>query len=246
MTLYFVGLGLGNEKDITVKGLEAVKKADVVYLEVYTSKLVKCDKAKLEKFYGKRIIAADRDLVENKASETILKDAADKDVAFLVVGDVFSATTHVDLRKRAGELKIKTKVIHNTSILTAVGIVGLDMYKYGRVTTIPFDNKNVKSPYEVIKKNLKNDLHTLVLLDLDPLHDKYMNVKLALEYLLKCGMPAEQLCVCCCGVGSEDILIKFGEAKELIKKEFNKYPQCLIVPSKMHFMEEEALGKFKI
>lgn len=35
--LYLVGLGLGDAKDITVKGLEIVKKADYVFLEAYTS-----------------------------------------------------------------------------------------------------------------------------------------------------------------------------------------------------------------
>lgn len=35
--LYLVGLGLGDAKDITVRGLEIVKKADIVYLEAYTS-----------------------------------------------------------------------------------------------------------------------------------------------------------------------------------------------------------------
>ena len=35
--LYVVGLGLGDEKDITVNGLEAVKKCERVYLEAYTS-----------------------------------------------------------------------------------------------------------------------------------------------------------------------------------------------------------------
>ena len=34
--LYVVGLGLGDEKDITVNGLEAVKKCERVYLEAYT------------------------------------------------------------------------------------------------------------------------------------------------------------------------------------------------------------------
>lgn len=37
--LYIVGLGLGDEKDITVRGLEAVKKCDKVYMEAYTSLL---------------------------------------------------------------------------------------------------------------------------------------------------------------------------------------------------------------
>ena len=37
--LYLVGLGLGDAKDITVKGLEIVKNADLVFLEAYTSVL---------------------------------------------------------------------------------------------------------------------------------------------------------------------------------------------------------------
>lgn len=37
--LYIVGLGLGNEKDITLRGLEAVKKCDKIFIEAYTSLL---------------------------------------------------------------------------------------------------------------------------------------------------------------------------------------------------------------
>ena len=37
--LYLVGLGLGDEKDITVRGLEVVRSCDVIYLEAYTSVL---------------------------------------------------------------------------------------------------------------------------------------------------------------------------------------------------------------
>jgi diphthine synthase len=40
MVLYFIGLGLSNEKDITVAGLEVVKRASRVYLEAYTSILM--------------------------------------------------------------------------------------------------------------------------------------------------------------------------------------------------------------
>lgn len=35
--LFFIGLGLGDAKDITVKGLEIVKNCKRVYLEAYTS-----------------------------------------------------------------------------------------------------------------------------------------------------------------------------------------------------------------
>ena len=40
MVLYMIGLGLSDEKDITVKGLEAVKRAKAVYLEHYTAVLM--------------------------------------------------------------------------------------------------------------------------------------------------------------------------------------------------------------
>lgn len=244
MTLYFIGLGLGDEKDITLKGLGTIKKCSKLYLEEYTSKLVMSTKEDLEKFYGKKIISADRDLVENKAETTILKDAKNKDVAFLIIGDPFSATTHIDLKLRADELGIKTKIIPNTSIMNAIGITGIDLYKFGRTTTIPFDNKNLDSPYKVIKNNLKNNLHTLCLLDLNPAQNKYMTVNLALEYLLKKGFSKSHLCIGCAGIGGEDPTIKSAQAKDLIKKKFNKFPQCLIVVSKLHFMEEESLKKY--
>jgi diphthine methyl ester synthase len=40
LMLFIVGLGLSDEKDITVKGLEAVKSCTRVYLEAYTSILM--------------------------------------------------------------------------------------------------------------------------------------------------------------------------------------------------------------
>ena len=96
--LYFIGLGLGDAKDITVKGLEIVKTAKKVFLEHYTS-ILGCDQAQLEEFYGRELILADRDLVESGAEE-ILADAKNDIVAFLVVGDPFGATTHSDLDLR--------------------------------------------------------------------------------------------------------------------------------------------------
>ncbi len=39
MVLYIIGLGLGDERDITVRGLEIVRKCSAVFLEYYTSVL---------------------------------------------------------------------------------------------------------------------------------------------------------------------------------------------------------------
>lgn len=248
--LYMIGIGLNDAKDITVKGLEAVKECDAVYLESYTS-LLQSSKVELEKFYGKKIILADRDLVEKKAEETILKDAKTKNTAFLVIGDVFGATTHTDLKLRAIGAGIKVKVIHNASILNAVGITGLELYKFGKVTSIPFNSKDVEAPYDVLKGNKKLGLHTLFLLDLKPKEKKFMAIKEAIEYLLKVEKKnskkiflEETNCVGCARLGSENPTIKFGYAKELLKQDFGNPPFCLIVPGDLHFMEEEALEKF--
>ena len=62
----------------------------------------------------------------------------DDTVAFLVVGDPFGATTHADLMIRARELGIKTKTIHNASIMNAIGCCGLQLYSFGETVSIPF------------------------------------------------------------------------------------------------------------
>lgn len=121
--LYMIGLGLSDEKDITVKGLEAVKKSSKVYLEMYTAILM-ISKEKLEAFFEKPVIEADRYFVETGCQEMI--DQAKEDVvSFLVVGDPFCATTHCDLYLRCVESGVKVEVIHNASIVSAVGCCGL-------------------------------------------------------------------------------------------------------------------------
>ncbi|KAK8843399.1 diphthine synthase [Kwoniella newhampshirensis] len=163
---YVIGLGLSDEKDITVKGFEAVKRCERVYLESYTSILM-VDKEKLETFYGRQIITATRELVELEADE-ILRDADKVDVAFLVVGDPLGATTHTDLLLRATSLNIPTSVIHNASILTALGSTGLQMYSFGQTLSMVFYTETWRpdSWYDRLEENLKVGMHTLVLLDI--------------------------------------------------------------------------------
>ena len=247
MALYLIGIGLNDEKDISVKGLEIVKKADFVYLDNYTSK-INCPTESLEKLYGKKIILANRQLVENDENE-ILKNAKAKEVAFLVVGDVFSATTHMDLYLRAKKMAIKTMVVHNASVLTAIGITGLQLYKFGKTASIPINNENVETPYDALKSNQQNNLHTLFILDLKEEGTDSLSVNDAIRYLLKVEMKRGErvftdnaLCIGCTKLGSLDQIIKAGKAKDLLRYNFGKGMHCLIVPAKkMHFMEEEAL-----
>jgi len=248
MTLYFIGIGLNDEKDISLKGLEIIKKSDFIYLENYTSKL-NCNLSYLEQLYGKKIIIADRNIVESEAEKTILANAKDNEVAFLVVGDVFSATTHMDLYLRAKKMGINTLVVHNASVLTAVGITGLQLYKFGKTTSIPFENESVEAPYDALALNQKNNLHTLFLLDLRQYSNDSLTINDAIRYLLKVELKRgdkifndNMLCVGCAKLGSLDQIVKVGKARDLLKYNFKNGMHCLIVPAKnLHFMEEEAL-----
>ncbi|CAB1421932.1 unnamed protein product [Pleuronectes platessa] len=164
--LYLIGLGLGDAADITVKGLRAVKSCSRVYLEDYTSVLTGGKEA-LEQLYGKQLILADRDLVEQGADE-ILRGADVEDVGFLVVGDPFGATTHSDLVLRAVNAGIPYKVIHNASIMNAVGCCGLQLYNFGETVSLVFwtETWRPESFYDKICKNRNAGLHTLCLLDI--------------------------------------------------------------------------------
>lgn len=245
--LYLIGLGLADEKDISVKGLESVRKCSKVYLDSYTS-LLQCSVKELESFYGCKIVLADREMTE-QGDEKIIAEAAAGEVAFLVVGDVFSATTHIQLFKLAKEEGVLVKVINNASVLGAVGIVGLEQYKYGKTASISFDNPDLETPYEVLKGNLSLGLHTLFLLDLNPSEERFMTINEGLEILEKIEkrkkekvIDKEMIFVGCARLGSDDFLIKKGLLEELKGFDFGKPPHCLIVPGKLHFMEEEMLG----
>jgi len=161
-----IGLGLGNFQDITLRGLAAVRNSQYVFLESYTS-IYGSSRLDLEEFFEREIIDADRDLVESRADK-ILEHAEKENVSFLVIGDVFGATTHTDLFLRAKEKGIDVKVINNTSIINAVSITGLELYRFGRTASIVFDDDDwlPETPYEIIGENKKLGLHTLCLLDI--------------------------------------------------------------------------------
>ena len=249
MALYFIGLGLGDEKGMTLNGLEAVKKCDAVYLENYTS-VMGCKKEDLEKLCNKKMMLAGRQIVEADDNE-ILKSAKAKNTAFLICGDPLVATTHIDLFLRAKKEKITLHVIHNSSIVSAVGVTGLQAYKFGKAASIPFDNENVEAPYDALKGNLSLGLHTLFLLDLNTEDGKFMSVSDAIRYLLKVELKRGEkifsektFCIGCARIGSPSQIIKSGRAKDLIKHDFKKPVHCLIVPGKLHFMESEALEMY--
>jgi diphthine synthase len=251
MTLYFIGIGLNDEKDITVKGLEAVKKCKYVYLESYTS-ILHVSLPTLEEFYGKKVTLADRAMVEKHANDIII-DAKENDIAFLVIGDIFGATTHTDIMLRAKAQGIKCEFIHNASIMNAIGVVGLELYKFGKTTSIPFPEKGFKPEtyYDAIKLNKEMGLHTLVLLDLRPVEQRFVTVNLGIQYLLEINSKRNDdvfnentMVVGCARIGG-DFHIKYGKAKDLLNHDFGQPLHCMIIPGMLHFIEEEALKQWE-
>jgi len=249
--LTFIGLGLHDEKDISLKGFEEINNCDEVYAEFYTAKLIGTNIKKIEEKIGKTIKILSRE--ETEKGEKILRSATWKKIVFLTCGDSMTATTHVDLRLRAIDLGIKTKVIHGSSIVTAVpGLLGLQNYKFGRTTTLAFPDKDYfpTSPYSIIKDNRKMGLHTLVLLDIQVDKERYMTANegigllLEMEEKLKEKIITEDTVVCIVArAGSSNPTLIAGKINILKKKEFGPPLHTLVVPGKLHFMEIEALEK---
>ena len=233
--LYLIGLGI-DERDITLKAVDAIKKCKIVYLERYTS--IGSDVGRI---VNKNIIEIDRDFLED--GKEILERAKTDDVAVLIYGDVLFATTHISLVLDAEKQNIKVEIIHGISVFNYLGDIGLIMYNFGKTASISFNESNV--PFQILEQNLKLGMHTLILLDLDPKNNKFFSINNALEYLIQKGME-NRLVIACCRLGCKDAFIKAGKAKELLKIDFRNYPQCLIIPGDLHFIEEDALERWKI
>jgi diphthine synthase len=246
---YFIGLGLYDEKDISVKGVEVLKKVEAVYAEFYTAKLFGGSISSLEEMIGTEIKILTREEVEEE--NLPLKEAKIKDVAFLSAGDPLIATTHSEMLIEAKKAGIKTTVIHSSSILSAApGIAGLQAYKFGKVTTIPFTEENYfpHSPYLAIKANMDSKLHTLVLLDIRAHENRYMTANQGIEYLLKAETDKrlniateEALIVVVARAGSDNPVVRADKIKNLINSDFGGPLHCIMIPGDLHFMEAEAL-----
>jgi diphthine synthase len=247
--LIFVGLGLYDESDISLKGLHELKHCDEVFAEFYTAKLGQFDKESFETLIGKKIEVLSRE--DTEKGDRIITSAAQKSVVFLTCGDPMIATTHVDLRLRAIKQGIPTKIIHNSSIATAVpGLLGLQNYKFGRTTTLAFAEKEYfpTSPYNVIYNNKKAGLHTLVLLDIQTEKNRFMTANEGLELLLqmeeklKKHLFDDDTLVCVVArAGGPTPVVTADMMYRLRKKDFGPPLHTIVVPGNLHFMEIEAL-----
>ncbi len=244
--LWFVGLGISGFKSIPIEAIELLANADIVYLEQFTSPIGKSDLSKIKNATKGEFKLAKRWLVED--GNEILENAKRKKVVLLAYGDPYIATTHIELRTRAIEEKIKTRSIHSSSSITSmIGECGLHFYKIGRIATI-MSEMSLTTPYYVIYKNIIEGNHTVLLLEYNQDKDFFLDPKEALNELLETEkgqirnvISLSSYVIVASRVGFKDQKIISGKISSLKKINFGKPPHTIIIPGRLHFTESDAL-----
>ena len=244
--LWFIGLGISGFKSIPNQALEVLENADIVYLEQFTSPISKSDLVKIKKATNAEFRKAKRWLVED--GKEILEVAKKNKVVLLSYGDPYIATTHIELRTRAIDEKIKTFTIHASSSLTSmIGECGLHFYKMGRIATI-MSEMSLETPYYVIYKNIIDGNHTILLLEYNQDKEFFLDPKIALEELLETEkgqrrkvIDPSTFAIVASRIGLKNQKIISGKISNLIKNDFGQPPHTIIIPGRLHFTESDAL-----
>ncbi|MGH0167601.1 UNVERIFIED_CONTAM: hypothetical protein FKN15_053091 [Acipenser sinensis] len=187
-------------------------------------------------------------MVEQEDDE-ILKDADVADVAFLVVGDPFGATTHSDLVLRAVKAGISYRVIHNASIMNAVGCCGLQVLYGDTVVCTAWIARDIKVKEQSVENLIKGRKIY------EP--PRYMSVNQASEQLLEIiqnrrgqseelALSEDTICVGLSRVGAEDQKILAGPLKEMASVELGSPLHSLIISGHLHPLEIDMLKLFAV
>jgi len=208
-------------------------------------------------------------------SDVILAGSDSADIALLVVGDPFGATTHTDILLRARALNIPFRIIHNASIMNAVGACGLQLYNFGQTVSIPFWTETWKpdSWLARIVENMEKGMHTLVLLDIKVKEQseenlargrkiyeppRYMSPQTAISQIISAlssspsplMSPATTLAVTLSRVGGTAQKILSGSLEELAalgEADFgDPLHSMVIVGSRLHPMEIDYAAEFAV
>lgn len=242
----FIGLGLNDEKGITLEGLETAKQSNAVFAEFYTNPMPRLHIQNLESQIGKGIQIVKRQDLEDGGGQALLNAVRMGSVALLVPGDPMIATTHVSLRLALSKIGIKSRIIHAASVISAIsGSTGLQSYKFGKSVTIPFDDPLPNSVQQTIQDNRERGLHTLLLLDVrSDLRDQ-LTIPVALRKLANANLEMQgYFAVGAARIGASDEEIRAGRIKTLINEKFGNPPHSIVVVGKRHFMETEGLKVF--
>ena len=244
--LTFVGLGLYDERSVTLRGRDAIHGADRVFAEFYTSRLAGTTVEALASYHDTEIEVRDRTGVEGDPGP-VLSAARDGEAAFLTAGDTMVSTTHVDLRLRAHERGIDTRIVHGTTAQSAAsGLSGLQNYRFGKATTLPFPDAYggsgvPDSVLETIETNRERGLHTLVYLDIKAERGAYMTADRGAELLA--DAYGDELGVAIARAGSADPVVAAETLDTLAGRTFGEPLHLLVVPGDLHHVESEALAE---
>lgn len=223
---------------------------------------------KLQILFNKHVKIADRDMLELRVEQCIVEPSLEKDIALLIVGDPLSATTHTDLILRAIHRKIPFKVVHNASIVNAIGSTGLQLYRFGQIVSIVFFSETWRpdSFYDKIKENRQLGLHTLCLLDIQlaerttegliknlPKYvpPRFLLIPQAIEELLEVEQARKQgvytsdtWIVGVARLGSDSQKIVAGRMEDLQKVDWGSPLHSLVIPGDVHPLEQEYLNVY--
>lgn len=263
--LYLIGTGLNNELDISLRSLEILKNAEHIFIEFYTSK-TNINFENLMNLCNKRITKMYREEIEE--TNTLIELAKTADVVLLIIGTPLFATTHTAILEQARLADIKTKIIHNSSIMNVMGSFGLYSYNFGMTVSIPFylDDWKPTSFYLKIHQNYINKMHTLCLLDIrvkevskDTIFaaqkvyedERFMSPNEALTQLLHCeaemnlGIIAKnKKIIIVSRFGCDDEVAYYKTIEESISTDFGEPLHSIIIPAEMDIVEKENVEDF--
>lgn len=250
--LWFVGIGIGGYRGISIRGVDVLKNCDVVFAEGFTSDLSDGDLEGLRSLLGREVTRVQRWFVED--GREILEAAKAGNVALVTYGDPLVATTHNELRSRAAKCSIETSVIHAaTGIYSAAGEAGLHFYKLDRIVTIMSEPQSAISVYNAVFENLLSGNHTLILTEyrqdgagpffLDPASVFGMLEDVESEQGHRVLSP-ETFAVVASRVGDPSQKIVSGKIRSLSGLDFGQGPHTIMIPGSLHFTELEGLRAF--
>jgi diphthine synthase len=184
--------------------------------------------------------------------KAILSLAKKKNVVLLAYGDPYVATTHIELRTRAENEKIKTKTIHGASAITSlIGECGLHHYKIGRPVTIMRELPSLSTAYYTVYENMVKGSHSLLIFEYDNSSNFFLDPKDAFTNLLKTESAEKRnvidestFAIVASRIGSKSQGIISGKLSTLARTDFGKPPHTIIIPGRMHFTEHDAIKTF--
>lgn len=236
----FVSAGFNPPASLTIEEVSFLDMCDKIIVDTFTSPFY------LKNYKGRELIFADRGMLEDY--EWIFQENGN--IAIIISGDSFSATTHFNIFIEAIRRGIETKVFHNATIVPlAATRLGLQLYKIGPVVSLPRFTEKFRplSPYEKIKRNKEMDMHTIILLDVYPpmTLEEAIDELMEMEGILRGGIfSTETKLGVVSSLGMPEEKIKFDTINRLKEEKSLNPPITLVLPGKLHFQEEENLSIF--